>query len=485
MILTVFLSLIFPLLAGWMVASGLLGVDGRSGRLTLSALSLGLGFGVFSCLVFVLLLTAGPSRKALIVTEVVLGACIVAYKARHWRRYTNAKEAEQAADNASMLTRILGLCFYIVLAVSLTTMIVLVVKSPHGQWDAWSIWNLKARYIFRGGADWRNAFSGILQYSHRDYPLLLPLSVAGSWILRGRESLVEAAALSFLFTFAVIVLLTSSLGTLRSRSQGYVAGLLLLGSAVFIPEGASQLADVPAGFFYLAAAVSLALYHSSAASEGRLLALAGLAAALAAWTKNEGILFLVAITTALFLFGFPKTPLTMRARKMAPFLAGALPVILVLGAFKVGVSGAANDILSAESRLQKLLSLSRYTKVGQAFATLLWGYGGWGVSGAVLLCGYLALVGVSVEPRNKPTVYTLFGALCIMFGGLLFIFVLSPYELDWHLQAALPRLLLQLWPMFLLTFFLVARTPEAALASESKERLRHKTEEVLPADSLH
>jgi hypothetical protein len=433
----------------------------------------------------VLLLIFGPSQKALIVTEVVLGACIVAYKARHWRRYTNAKEGEQTADNAgSMLMRILGLCFYVVLAVSLTTMLVLVIKSPHGQWDAWSIWNLKARYIFRGGADWRNAFSGILQYSHRDYPLLLPLSIAGSWILTGRETLAEAATLSFLFTLAVIVLLASSLGTLRSRGQGYVAGLLLLGSALFIPEGASQLADVPAGFFYLAAAVSLALYHASAASEGRHLALSGLAAGFAAWTKNEGILFLVAITTALFLFGFPKASLTMRARKMAPFLAGAIPVVLVLGAFKVGVSGAANDILSAESRLQKLLSLSRYTRIGQEFANLLWGYGGWGVSGIVLLCGYLALLGVSVEPRNKPTVYTLVGALCIMFAGLLFVFVLTPYDLNWHLQAALPRLLLQMWPMFLFTFFLIARTPESALGSESEEPLQHKTEEPLTADSL-
>jgi hypothetical protein len=242
-----------------------------------------------------------------------------------------------------------------------------------------------------------------------------------------------------------------------------------MGSALFIPEGASQLADVPIGFFYLSAAVSLALYHASAASDARLLGLAGLAAGLAAWTKNEGILFLVAIMTALFVFGFPKTYLTVRARKMAPFLAGALPVIVVLGFFKAVVSGAGNDILSTESGLQRLLSFPRYAQTGQAFASLLWGYGGWGVSGVVLLAGYLALLGIAVEPKSKPTVYTLLGALFMMFAGLLFVFVMTPYDLGWHLQAALPRLLLQLWPSFLFTFFLVVRTPEEALAPRTLE----------------
>jgi hypothetical protein len=27
-------------------------------------------------------------------------------------------------------------------------------SSPHGQWDAWAIWNQKARFMFRGGPGW-------------------------------------------------------------------------------------------------------------------------------------------------------------------------------------------------------------------------------------------------------------------------------------------------------------------------------------------
>jgi hypothetical protein len=471
------ISLICPLLAGWIVLSALFRVQTRSSRLAFSALTFGVGFGVFSCLIFVLLLICGPSQKALVMIEVALGAGMLLYKAKHWHGSGNAQAREQVAARAEpLIMRILAVCFYIVLVASLTTSLVLIIKSPHGEVDAWAIWNLKARYIFRGGANWRDAFSSVLGYSHPDYPLLVPLSVAGSWILMGRETLTAPAIVAFLFTFAVAALLASSLASLRSKGNGFVAGLLLLGSWLFIPEGSSQLADAPVAFFYLAAGVLLALYHASTESDGRLLALAGLAAGLAAWTKNEGILFLVAMSTALLAFGSPEKSLANRVRKMVPFLAGAAPVVIILGVFKALVAGAPNDILSAQSPFQRLLSLSRYAQTAKAFALGVWGFGGWGISAVILLAAYLALLGVAIDPKNRPTIHTLLGTLCIMFVGLFFIFVLTPYDLAWHLQTALHRLLVQMWPTFLLTFFLVVRTPEESLASESQAPAQHTAE---------
>jgi hypothetical protein len=476
--LVVLFSLIFPLLAGWMVVSTLFRTETRSGLITVWALAFGVGVGLFSCLIFVLLLIFGPSQKALIAVEVILGGSILVHKSKQWRRSGKATGAAAPAARAEPgIMRILAACFYFVLAVSLTTSLVLIIKSPHGQWDAWAIWNLKARYIFRGGSDWRLAFSSVLQNSHPDYPLLLPLSVAGSWILTGRETLAAPAALSFLFTFAVLVLLASSLGTLRGKSQGYAAGLLLLGTSLFIPEGSSQLADAPIAFFYLAAAVLLALYHASTPSDGRLLVLAGLAAGFAAWTKNEGMLFLAAMIIALLVTGFPQMSLTVRVRKTLLFLAGAVPAALVLGVFKTLVAGG-NDILSPESKFQKLLSLTRYIRTAQGFASEVWGFGGWGISAVVILAAYLALLGVDVDSKNRLTIRTLLGVLCIMFAGLFFTFVLTPYDLGWHLQSALHRLLLQMWPTFLLTFFLVARTPEKALAPKSQAAQQPSSEGV-------
>src|SRR5207237_5909321 len=36
--------------------------------------------------------------------------------------------------------------------------------APHGAWDAWAIWNLRARFLFLGGVHWRDAFSKAIDW---------------------------------------------------------------------------------------------------------------------------------------------------------------------------------------------------------------------------------------------------------------------------------------------------------------------------------
>ena len=65
---------------------------------------------------------------------------------------------------------------------------------PHGEWDAWAQWNLRARFFARGLADgaWRDAFAPVLAWSHPDYPPLVPSSIARLWIYAGRETVAGA-----------------------------------------------------------------------------------------------------------------------------------------------------------------------------------------------------------------------------------------------------------------------------------------------------
>ena len=72
-------------------------------------------------------------------------------------------------------------------------------RFPHGQWDAWSIWNLRARSIFRGAPDWPALFSPAIAWSNPDYPLLLPLTVARLWAYEGREGTAIPAMVAMLF----------------------------------------------------------------------------------------------------------------------------------------------------------------------------------------------------------------------------------------------------------------------------------------------
>jgi len=168
-------------------------------------------------------------------------------------------------------------------------------RNPHGLWDAWAIWNLRARFLFRGAAHWTDAFSPDLFWSSPDYPPAVPGMIANAWKFVGGESLWAPMALALLFGAATLITLVIGLHKLSGPRAAIVGGLCLLGTPLFITHGASQYADLPAAFFMLAALLCLLLHDVPTFSHRNRLIWAGLFAALAAWTKNEGLLFLVVV----------------------------------------------------------------------------------------------------------------------------------------------------------------------------------------------
>src|SRR5580692_4611623 len=193
--------------------------------------------------------------------------------------------------------------FLIALAAAVYYAVRQMLAHPQGNgWDAFSIWNLHARFLFRGGANWRDGFTSVIPWSHPDYPLLLPGVIAHFWTYLGYDSPAVPAIIGFAFTFATATLLLSSLSMLRGGNAAALGGITLLATASFIELGTSQYADIPLSFFLLSAAVLLCLddqrNENAFSGRSRLLILAGLAAGFAAWTKNEGILFLFSIVAA-------------------------------------------------------------------------------------------------------------------------------------------------------------------------------------------
>jgi len=96
-------------------------------------------------------------------------------------------------------------------------------------------------------------------------------------------------------------LIWAALSILRGRNQGYLGGLVLMGSPFFIVLGASQFADIPLAFFFLLTFVFIFFHNRFSEDERGLLILAGLTAGLSAWTKNEGLLFLILVVLTRFI----------------------------------------------------------------------------------------------------------------------------------------------------------------------------------------
>jgi hypothetical protein len=434
-----------------------------SARPLIVALGAGLGAGLSGVLLFAWMLAFGPSRGFPVAEAALLSVvALLALRRRH--AATSFRPVPPAGSRRSRLLLMLGLGFVVTLAAAIVAFAAILRQHPHGEWDAWMNWDLRARMFFRGGEEWRQAFSATFPWSHPDYPPLVPSLVARSWLYAGRETLLGPALVAGTFTFAIVALLVTALAVLRSASQGLLAGLVLLSTPFFILHGTALYADVPLAFFFLATFVCLALDERHGAETGRFAVLAGMSAGVAMWTKNEGLLFTLSLGAGLLLAGWRGDRPAAR-RHLRAFATGLLPFLILVATFKIAFAPA-NDLLSTlgmERTLGRLTAPGRYFLVVREYTYHIASFGANGFGSAVwVLTAYFLALGVSPVDARRQWVRTGAIALAVLLAGHFMVFVSMADELARLLDSSLDRLLLQVWPSALLLFFLAVRTPEEA-----------------------
>jgi hypothetical protein len=437
----------------------------RQSRLLLGFLAVGIGLGLSSWVFFVWLSLVGAPSAMFPLAELgllVLLASVVLYTSK---RRPSRMPPRNTGGSAVAPTNhhLLSLAMWLSVGCATIAFLVHSATSPQGGWDAWMTWDMHARAIFRGGDHWREVLRGLPEWSHPDYPLLVPGSVARIWTYMGQETALAPVSVAMLFTFATVGLLYASVSILRSRTQGCLAALLLLGTKFFILHGTSQYADVPFGFFLLATLVLLALTEVWPDDRPGLLVLAGLTAGLAAWTKNEGLLLLLAV-----LAGYGRVIVRARGWHTAlgdarAFAIGLAPVFAVIVCFKIWVAPA-NDLMSDQGFRQtaeRLLEGSRYLQVllgiGRGFLEV----SAKGVTGLLLLA-YWFLAGHAGPGPWRVGAKTAAMVLSLMLVGYAVVLLAAPAPLLATNIRSIDRLLLQLWPSMLFAYFLSLRTAEEA-----------------------
>jgi hypothetical protein len=354
--------------------------------------------------------------------------------------------------------------FYATAAMALSAVALRSLQIPHGGYDAWVIWNARARAIFRSGEAWRdNIWAAPIGHTHLDYPLMLPMSVLRGWMYAGAETVLAPALLAWLFTVATIGLLTSAVAALCGRRHAYAAGIVLLGYLFFTLHASSQLAEAPLDHFYLSVLALIAF--NNAAQPGRdrgALIVAGLAAGLAAWTKNEGLLFLLALGFAHFAIVMYSAGLREYLRQVQALATGLLPVAALVLYFKVqfATPNMMMEEMTGANVANQLFDLQRYLAIGGQLARVLLLYEGLGINMIYVLAILLACFGVTRKHFVSVAQITL--VVGIMFSGFMGIYLLRVPGGSDFVGGSIDRLLLQLWPAFVFGFFLLAAPLERA-----------------------
>jgi hypothetical protein len=470
------IGLIVPMLAAyvWIARCDREAPSGIATFFLRTCLAIGIGVGISSCACFLWLFFLGTPGTKFYVCE--LGFFTIAgLIGWMWNRRANGSPnvpwKESCSGDAALfgngpISRLLVFAFLASLVLALSGAIATFEKMPIGDWDAWAIWNLRARTLFRAGDAWRVAFSP--EYVHSDYPLLVPLGNMRGWSYLGGEASWTPWFFGCLLTFASVGVLTAGVCRLRSRCLGLLAGIALLGTIPFIQCGATQYADVPLAFFMLAAVLLLVLYDASTRRCRGLLVLSGLAAGLAAWTKNEGLLFLVVLPVVRAAVVCRRNGMKQALIELAYWIAGACPAIAVIALQKIDLVGE-NDLVGHVERgvtLARLCDPSRYWLVAQSLVLSVLRTARPLVV-IVPVC-YFLLGTAKQGDRNLSGWSTALLAILGMFVGYFCVYVAMSGELQWHLQTSVGRLILHVCPLGMLVVFLKLATPEEAMETTVK-----------------
>ncbi len=344
------------------------------------------------------------------------------------------------------------------------------IQKPHGGYDAWAVWNVVARFVYRGGIQWRGTFLRMYVYSHPDYPFLIPMTNAITWELLQKETTRGPMVLAFMFTVCVVGLLFGLLRELRGSQQASIITIIMLTQPLLVQSGIWQLADGPEACYFLASACMTLLYFQS--RDTHLILLAGLTAGLSAWTKNEGLVF---VTTSFVFWAY----ISWRERGLMvkDYLLGAGGPLIIIGLFKAFLAPS-NDLFSGnQGLLVYLADPARYIAVLREVGTMFWSadpssylvtvpkVGGtfWSApqslaSFLLILIAYACLVGKTISKiQGLSFLSFIVGTQALVYY---LVFVTTPYDINWHVATSLPRLYLHLFPLILVALFLWLKSPD-------------------------
>ncbi len=427
-------------------------------RLLVTALGTGLGAGLSSLLRFAGVMLVGPPRAFPLLEDALLVLLAVAMDRSRREPGVGSGWGNWLGGPARLLTPL----FVLALAAAVAAFVAMLRQEPHGEWDAWMNWDMRARMIFLGGPTWRAAFAPELPWSHPDYPVLVPSLVVRAWLYAGNATLLGPAVVAGTFAFGAVAVLVTALGVLRAPSQGLLAGMILLATPFFLRHATALYADVPLAFFFLATVVCLALDDRAGGTTPRFAMLAGFSAGLAMWTKNEGLLFTGCVIAGIVATG-PRAGWPETRRRLLNVGAGLSLPLLVVVAFKLTLAPP-NDLLSTlgvDRTLGRLTDSTRYITVLRAYLVHLATFGANGLPGAVWpLAVFAGALGWHPVERRRSWAGAVAIALGLLLAGHFMVFVSMADELARLLASSLERLLLQLWPSALFLGFMVTRTFE-------------------------
>jgi len=311
---------------------------------------------------------------------------------------------------------------------------------PLGGWDAWSCWNLKAKFIFMGQEHWKDMLAPSLWRSNTQYPLLWPLINVWFWDLSGRFEQATPMLNSIVIALLTAGVLLFGIWELTGQLMAAILAAVIVTALPFnVNFYTSQYSDSLLGLYLLSAFVSWLLsekYH-----QPNLKVLSMIFLGLMSFTKSEGEV--AAVIAALGLLWHQRTDNKKELKNLVlAFIIAALPTIIFTFFIAPKNEAFVNGLVSTQKPTTLgrvgIVLLSPWLEVlsPQWHGFWILGLGGILLAGKKLWRATLGIMGLS---------------LILYFGVVLAYYTVNTYfEIVWWLGQTLARILFALMPTVVL-----------------------------------
>ncbi|MBI3306202.1 MAG: hypothetical protein HYZ84_00140 [Candidatus Omnitrophica bacterium] len=430
-----------------------------------TALGLPLGIGLITLVMFWSYVCFNAQAKfSAIALSAILAAALIIWSTfvGNWKKnFSDFLSHEYALPHAnfssqflsSRLLIVLGMVLFIVAFYDfLRNFAFLSMSNLFGGWDAKTNWNLRAVFLFRSPERWTAIFSDMVLPQLANYPLFLPSAVAWGWNWLNAEPLIWPPLVAMAFTIGIGLMIFWYFSSQNSLFTGLVAASFYWMNPAYRFWATSQYADVPLCFYITAATLTLVTAYRLRTFS--LFFLVGLFAGLAAWTKNEGILFSFWIlgVTVLLTASIPNHDWKWKSKAILLLIFGlSIPFTAVLYQKLILAppdiySGRASKVLELFKSLTNwdkslfILTALVYSKIGYVeFGKQHYAWNG------IWIFFTAALIYVLIFERRRLIQSGLWAILTLVLVidiGYFLVFHLSPFDLRFHLSTSMHRLAL-------------------------------------------
>lgn len=305
-----------------------------------------------------------------------------------------------------------------------------------GAWDAVAIWNMHASFLAEN-TGFFHFLDPIMHQSHPDYPLLIPSLIAAFWNTLAIKSAI-IPALIHLGIFYLLIYTIWKLIAQKNRIIALISIAILCLDRHFIARASSEYADTALALIYVIGIASLLIpYLAEKKSTDIIL---GFVMASGVWIKNDAALFLL-LFIPIWLVKYRNN----RLNQLKYLILGASPVLISLFYFKFQMAPA-NIIMVKTLDPQFPANIDIFHRLNiiatYCLKTLL-------TSFPIIILGSAILIYI----RFKIKLKTELNAGLLLFAtllGYIAVYLITPYEIEWHVKHSITRLFHQLYPATIL-----------------------------------